>query len=95
MMILIIALVIVSIGIVIYLYNDLVNTEVVEYKYDDFSKIMTVKSKSKTGRLFTDKYAGGGAVWYHLPDYKRCNIYEEIVLSKFYRRLKHIDNTKY
>jgi len=95
MMILIIALVIVSIGIVIYLYNDLVNTEVVEYKYDDFSKIMTVKSKSKTGRVFTDKYTGNGTVWFHLPDYRRCNAFEEKMLSSFYRRSKDINNTKH
>ena len=95
MMILIIVLLIVAIGIIIYLYNDLVNVDIVKLEYDEKSEIMTVVSKSKTGRLFTDKYTGSCTVWYHLPDYKRCNVYEEIVLSKFYRRLKHIDNTKH
>lgn len=79
----------------VYLYNDLVNMEVVEYEYDNFNEIITVNLKSKTGRVFTDKYTGNGTVWFHLPDYRRCNVYEEIVLSKFYRRLKHIDDTKY
>lgn len=69
--------------------------EVVEYEYDNFNEIITVNLKSKTGRVFTDKYTGNGTVWFHLPDYRRCNVYEEIVLSKFYRRLKHIDDTKY
>lgn len=95
MMILIIALVIVSIGIVIYLYNDLVNTEVIGYEYDNFNEIITVNSKSKTGRVFTDKYTGNGTVWFHLPDYRRCNAFEEKMLSSFYRRSKYIDDTKY
>lgn len=95
MTILIIAWIIASICLVVYLYNDLVNMEVVEYEYDNFNEIITVNLKSKTGRVFTDKYTGNGTVWFHLPDYRRCNVYEEIVLSKFYRRLKHIDDTKY
>lgn len=95
MTILIIALVIVLIGIVIYLYNDLVNTEVVGYEYDNFNEIITVNSKSKTGRVFTDKYTGNGTVWFHLPDYRRCNAFEEKMLSSFYRRSKDINDTKY
>lgn len=95
MTILIIALVIVSIGIVIYLYNDLVNTEIVGYEYDSFNEIITVRSKSKTGRLFTDKYTGNGTVWFHLPDYRRCSVFEEKMLSSFYHKSKDINNTKY
>lgn len=94
MTILIIALVIVSIGIVIYLYNDFVNTEIIEYEYDDFNEIMTVRSKSKTGRLFTDKYTGNGTVWFHLPEYKRCSVFEEKMLSSLYRRWKYSVNKK-
>lgn len=93
MMILIIILIIILIGIVVYLY--FANTEVVEYKYDDFSKIMTVKSKSKTGRLFANKYTGSCTVWHRLPSYKRCNVFEEEKLSELYTKWKHINNTKY
>lgn len=95
MTILIIALVIVLIGIVIYLYNDLVNTEIVGYEYDSFNEIITVRSKSKTGRLFTDKYTGNGTVWFHLPDYRRCSVFEEKMLSSFYRKSKDINDTKH
>lgn len=93
MMILIIVLIIILIGIVVYLY--FANTEVVEYKYDESSKTMTVKSKSKTGRLFTNKYVGSCTVWHHLPSYKRCNTFEEEKLSNLYTRWKHTNNTKH
>lgn len=94
MMILIIVLLIVAIGIIIYLYNDLVNVDIVKFEYDEKSEIMTVVSKSKTKRLFTDKYTGSCTVWYHLPEYKRCNVFEEKILSGLYRRWKHSKNTK-
>lgn len=94
MTILIIALLIVVIGIIIYLYNDLVNVDIVKFEYDEKSEIMTVASKSKTKRLFTDKYTGSCTVWYHLPEYKRCNVFEEKILSGLYRRWKHSRNTK-
>lgn len=93
MMILIIILIIILIGIVVYLY--FANTEVVEYEYDDFRKIMTVKSKSKTGRLFTNKYIGSCTVWRRLPSYERCNVFEEEKLSELYAKWKHINNTKH
>lgn len=45
MTILIIAWIIASICLVVYLYNDLVDTEVVGYEYDNFNEIITVNLK--------------------------------------------------
>jgi len=88
MMILIIALLIVAIysilSILIYLYNDQINVDLIEFEYDNFTNVMTLEFVSKTGRFITESYVGSGTVWHHLPKYKGCSLYEEKLLSRLY-----------
>lgn len=98
MTILIIALIIVSIcsilSILIYVYNDRINVELIGFEYDEFTGVMAVESVSKTGKFFTETYTGNGTVWFRLPEYKRCNEIEEKVLNNLYTTWKQGMNTK-
>lgn len=98
MTILIIVLLIVLIycilSTLIYLYNDQINVDLIDFEYDDFTKVMTVEYVSKTGRYLTETYTGNGTVWFRLPKYKRCSLYEEKLLNSLYEEWKHSRNTK-
>ena len=76
MMILIIAWIIASICLVVYLYNDLVNTEVVGYEYDNFNEIITVNLKSKTGRVLQTNILGMALFGFI------CQIIEDVMLLR-------------
>lgn len=76
MMILIIAWIIASICLVVYLYNNLVNTEVIGYEYDNFNEIITVNSKVRRGECLQTNILGMALFGFI------CQIIEDVMLLR-------------